>query len=182
MRQVILLFLILPNLLLAQEVYTNSFNQEYLSLGTINTENDKKSSLNLKNGEVNWINLSELQEMQQIDMLSPPIFWDKINKNSIGFYASGYEPFWNAKINKNKLQLFIEKEENLNITIDIKNSSLTNNFVAVFHSEDAVYGLIRGLPKGNICEENLAELTSIYEIFIDYKGEILEGCAYLDKF
>jgi hypothetical protein len=64
MRQVILLFLILPNLLLAQEVYTNSFNQEYLSLGTINTENDKKSFLNLKNGEVNWINLSELQEMQ----------------------------------------------------------------------------------------------------------------------
>jgi uncharacterized membrane protein len=181
MKQVILLFLMLPNLLLAQEVYTNSSNQEYLSLGNTNTENDKQSFLNLKNGEINWINPSELQQMQQIDMLSPHIFWDKINKNSIGFYASGYEPFWNAKISKNKLQFFIEKEENLNITIDIKNSSLTNNFVAIFHSKDGIYGLIRSLHKGNLCEENLDELTSIYEVFIDYKGEILEGCAYLDK-
>jgi uncharacterized membrane protein len=179
MKQLILLFLMLPKLLLAQEVYTNSSNQEYLSLGS--TENGKQKFLNLKNGMIDWINLSELQKMQQTDMLSPHIFWDKVNKNSIGFYANGYEPFWNAKISKNKLQFISLKEKSINIAINIKNSSLTRNFVVIFHSKDGVYGLIRSLPKGAFCEANLDEATSIYEIFIDYKGEIFEGCAYLDK-
>ncbi|SCC24741.1 hypothetical protein [Gilliamella intestini] len=179
MKQLILLFLLLPNLLLAQEVYTNASYQEYLSLGS--TENGKQNFLNLKNGMIDWINLSELQKMQQTDMLSPHNFWDTVNKNSIGFYANGYEPFWNAKITKNKLQFISLKEKDINIDIDIKNSSLTRNFVVIFHSKNGVYGLIRSLPKGDFCEANLDEVTSIYEIFIDYKGEIFEGCAYLDK-
>lgn len=179
MKQLIILLLIVPNLLLAQEVYTNSSNQEYLSLGS--TENGKQNFLNLKNGMIDWISQSELQQMQQTDMLSPPIFWDKLNKNSIGFYASGYEPFWNAKISKNKLRFLSLKEENINISIDIKSSSLTSNFVTIFHSDTGIYGLIRSLPKGTFCESDLDEPTSIYEIFIDYKGEIFEGCAHLDK-
>lgn len=179
MKKLILLFLLLPNLLLAQEVYTNSSYQEFLSLGSM--ENGKQNFLNLKNGTIDWINLSELQKMEQTDMLSPHTFWDKVNKNSIGFYANGYEPFWNAKISKNKLQFISLKEKNINIVIDIKNSSLTRNFLVIFHSKDGVYGLIRSLTKGTFCEANLDEITSIYEIFIDYKGEIFEGCAYLDK-
>lgn len=179
MKQLILLLLILPNLLLAQEVYKNSSNQEYLSLGS--TENGKQNFLNLKNGMIVWISQSELQQMQQTDMLSPSIFWDKVNNNSIGFYASGYEPFWKAKISKNKLRFIFHKEENINISIDIKSSSLTRNFVTIFHSNKDVYGLIRSLPKGTLCEADLDEPTSIYEIFIDYKGEIFEGCAHLDK-
>ncbi|MWP47991.1 hypothetical protein [Gilliamella sp. Pas-s27] len=179
MKQLILLFLLLPKLLLAQEVYSNSSNQEYLSLGS--TENDKQNFLNLKTGMIDWINLSDLQKMQQTDMLSPHTFWDKVNNNSIVFYANGYEPFWNAKISKNKLQFISLKEKNINITIDIKDSSLTRNFVVIFHSKDGVCGLIRSLPKGAFCEANLDEIISIYEIFIDYKGEIFEGCAYLDK-
>ncbi|QYN46949.1 hypothetical protein [Gilliamella sp. ESL0405] len=179
MKQLILLLLILPNLLFAQEIYKNSSNQQYLSLGS--TENGKQNFLNLKNGMIDWISQSELLQMQQVDILSPHVFWDKVNKNSIGFHASGYEPFWNAIISKNKLQFQFNKEENVNISMDIKSSSLTSNFVTIFHSNNGIYGLIRGLPNGTFCEANLDKPASIYEVFIDYKGEIFEGCAHLDK-
>lgn len=160
MKQLILLLLILPNLLSALEIYKDSSNQEYLSLGS--TENGKRNFLNLKN--IDWISLSELQQMQQIDILSPHIFWDKVNQNSIGFHASGYEPFWNAKLTKNKLQFVLNKEENVTISIDIKSSALTNNFVTIFHSDNGIYGLIRSLSNGTFCEANLDELTSIYRL------------------
>lgn len=179
MKQLILLLLILPNLLFAQEIYKNSSNQQYLSLGS--TENGKQNFLNLKNGMIDWISQSELLQMQQVDILSPHVFWDKVNKNSIGFHASGYEPFWNAIISKNKLQFQLNKEENVNIFMDIKSSSLTSNFVTIFYSNNGIYGLIRGLPNGTFCEANLDKPASIYEVFIDYKGEIFEGCAHLDK-
>lgn len=179
MKQLILLLLILPNLLFAQEIYKNSSNQQYLSLGS--TENGKQNFLNLKNGMIDWISQSELLQMQQVDILSPHVFWDKVNKNSIGFHASGYETFWNAIISKNKLQFQFNKEENVNISMDIKSSSLTSNFVTIFHSNNGIYGLIRGLPNGTFCEANLDKPASIYEVFIDYKGEIFEGCAHLDK-
>ena len=162
MKQLILLLLILPNLLSAQEIYKDSSNQEYLSLGS--TENGKRNFLNLKNKNIDWISLSELQQMQQIDILSPHIFWDKVNQNSIGFHASGYEPFWNATLTKNKLQFVLNKEENVTISIDIKSSALTNNFVTIFHSDNGIYGLIRSLPNGTFCEANLDELTSIYRL------------------
>ena len=42
-------------------------------------------------------------------------------------------------------------------------------------------GLIRNLDKRSKCALNIDEPDSIYEIFINYKGEIFEGCAYLDK-
>ncbi|MCX8639024.1 hypothetical protein J3U37_02825 [Gilliamella sp. B3172] len=179
MKQLILLLLILPNLLFAQEIYKTSSNQQYLSLGS--TENGKQNFLNLKNGMIDWISQSELLQMQQVDILSPHVFWDKVNKNSIGFHASGYEPFWNAIISKNKLQFQFNKEENVNISMDITSSSLTSNFVTIFHSNNGIYGLIRGLPNGTFCEANLDKPASIYEVFIDYKGEIFEGCAHLDK-
>lgn len=72
MKQIIFLLLILPNLLLAQEIYKNSSNQEFLSLES--TENSKQKFLNLKNGMIVWINQSELQQMQQIDRVEPRIF------------------------------------------------------------------------------------------------------------
>ncbi|MCX8619104.1 hypothetical protein J3U42_11965, partial [Gilliamella sp. B2923] len=87
MKQLILLLLLLPNLLFAQEIYKNSSNQQYLSLGS--TENGKQNFLNFKNGMIDWISQSELLQMQQVDILSPHVFWDKVNKNSIGFHASG---------------------------------------------------------------------------------------------
>lgn len=179
MKQIIFLLLILPNLLLAQEIYKNSSNQEFLFLES--TENSRQKFLNLKNGMIVWINQSELQQMQQIDRLEPRIFWDIVNKNSIGFYASGEEPFWNAIISNYKLQFVLNKPENILISIDIKSSALTRNFVTIFHSNKGIYGLIRSLPKGTFCEANLDEPASNYEIFIDYKGEIFEGCAHLDK-
>ena len=97
------------------------------------------------------------------------------------FYGSGYEPLWYAKITKNRLQFINLKEENMAIKIDIKKSNVTDNFVAFFHSKNGVFGLIRDLSTESNCGLNIAERDSIYEIFINYKGEIFEGCAYLDK-
>lgn len=50
-----------------------------------------------------------------------------------------------------------------------------------FYSQNGVIGLIRNLDKRSKCALNIDEPDSIYEIFINYKGEIFEGCAYLDK-
>lgn len=44
-----------------------------------------------------------------------------------------------------------------------------------------MFGLIRNLDKRSKCELDIAEPDSVYEIFINYKGEIFEGRAYLDK-
>ena len=65
-------------------------------------------------------------------MLSPTEFWNKLTNNLIGFYASDYEPFWDAKITKNRLQFIHWKKENIAIKIDIKNSNVTYDFVAFF--------------------------------------------------
>ncbi len=119
--------------------------------------------------------------MTQAGILSPSDFWNKLTQNSIGFHASGYEPSWDAKINQNQLQFISEKEGSTNIVIDLKNSSLTHNFVAFFHSHDNIYGFIRSVSTEAFCEANLDEPASIYEVYIDYQGKIFEGCAYLDK-
>lgn len=179
MKFLILLLLIFPKLILAQEVFIDSSNKEYLYLGS--TQNNKQSFMDLNIGTIDWINKAKVERMQQIGILSPAQFWNKVTNNSIGFYASGYEPFWKAKITKNRLQFFHLKEDNIAIKIDIKNSNLTYDFVAFFYSQNGVIGLIRNLDKRSKCALNIDEPDSIYEIFINYKGEIFEGCAYLDK-
>ena len=175
----VLILLIFPKLLLAQEVFIDSANKEYLSLGS--TQDNKQNFMDLKTGAIDWIDKAKAKQMQQTDMLSPTEFWNKLTNNSIVFYASGYEPLWYAKITKNRLQFINLKEENMAIKIDIKKSNVTDNFVAFFHSKNGVFGLIRDLSTESNCGLNIAERDSIYEIFINYKGEIFEGCAYLDK-
>lgn len=179
MKFLVLILLIFPKLLLGQEVFIDSSNKEYLYLGS--TQNNEQSFMDLNTGTIDWMNKAKVEQMQQIDMLSPTEFWNKVTHNSIGFYASGYEPFWNAKITKNRLQFLHLKEDKIAIKIDIKNSAITHNFVAFFHSKNGVIGLIRALNKESKCEINIDEPDSIYEIFINYKGKIFEGCAYLDK-
>lgn len=130
MKFLILLLLIFPKLILAQEVFIDSSNKKYLYLGS--TQNNEQSFMDLNTGTIDWINKAKVERMQQIGMLSPTQFWNKVTNNSIGFYASGYEPFWKAKITKNRLQFFHLKEDNIAIKIDIKNSNLTYDFVAFF--------------------------------------------------
>ena len=182
MKLIKLLWLILsffPQLIIAQEVFTDSYGKEYIYLGS--TQNQKQNFLNTGNGSIEWINISTKQNMTQAGILSPSDFWNKLTQNSIGFHASGYEPFWDAKINQNQLQFISEKEGSTNIVIDLKNSSLTHNFVAFFHSHDNIYGFIRSVSTEAFCEASLDEPASIYEVYIDYQGKIFEGCAYLDK-
>ena len=179
MKNLILILSIFPKLLLAQELFIDSTNKEYLYLG--GKQDNKQSFMDLKTGAIDWIDNAKLEQMQQIGMLSPTEFWNKLTNNSIVFYASGYEPHWFAKITKNRLQFTNSKKENIAIKIDIKNSNVTYDFVAFFHSKNRVFGLIRDLDKSSKCELEIAEPDSVYEIFINYKGKIFEGCAYLDK-
>ena len=94
MRFLFLFFLIFPKLLLAQELFIDSANKEYLYLGS--TQDNEQSFMDLKTGAIDWIDKAKVEQMQQIGMLSPTEFWNKLTNNSIGFYASGYEPFWNG--------------------------------------------------------------------------------------
>ena len=130
MKFLVLILLIFPKSLLAQEVFIDSSNKEYLYLGS--TQNNEQSFMDLNTGTIDWINKAKVERMQQIGMLSSTQFWNKVTNNSIGFYASGYEPFWKAKITKNRLQFFHLKEDNIAIKIDIKNSNLTYDFVDFF--------------------------------------------------
>ena len=184
MKLIKLLWLILsffPQLIIAQEVFIDSYGKEHIYLGT--TYNQEETFLNTGNGSTEWINISTKQKMTQVDMLSPSDFWNKLTQNSIRFYAyarKGYKRFWEAEIDQNQLQ-FSEKEGSTNIVIDLKNSSLTHNFVAFFHSHDNIYGFIRRVNKKASCKIGADQPTSIYEIYIDYQGKIFEGCAYLAK-
>ena len=49
----VLILLIFPKLLLAQEVFIDSANKEYLSLGS--TQDNKQNFMDLKTGAIDWI-------------------------------------------------------------------------------------------------------------------------------
>lgn len=55
---------------------SHSLNRAYLFLGS--TKNNKEKFVDLKNGTINWINISELQQIKQTDMLLLSDFWDKV--------------------------------------------------------------------------------------------------------
>lgn len=52
----------------------------------------------------------------------------------------------------------------------------------MFQSQDhTTYGMIRGLDINSPCEIAINDEISIFEVFINYRGEIFKGCAMLDK-
>lgn len=60
----------------------------------------------------------------------------------------------------------LPQDENVSIIVNIKNSSLIINFVAIFHSNNGIYGLMRRLHKNLSCEANNDEPNSISEILL----------------
>lgn len=165
----------------AKEIFQDQkTGQEFLFLGGLK-ENQKKW-LNLNNGKVEWIENDKLQ--QQSGQLTAEIFYDKINKKNLVFYAEGTEPFWSATISGNKLKVTMpgRGSDELAITINIDKHPLDSAFLLMFQSKDyQSYGVIRKLWWDTPCDISINDEVSTFEIFMNYKGRVNKGCARLDK-
>lgn len=176
------LLLLLPFSLFAQDIYTDKSSQnEYLFLGSMGEQS--KKLLDVNNHTIVWLNNDQLQ---QVDKLSPWQFAEKIFANNLMFYADGSLPFWQATISQDKLWFFdgsssSDKNQESAIRITINKYSIDNAFLLMFHSDDHdVYGMIRGLTGDSPCDIGISEEVSIFEVFINYQGELFKACATLD--
>ncbi|MFD1261425.1 hypothetical protein [Entomomonas asaccharolytica] len=178
---ILFLYFFTSHLLFAKEIFIDeSSGKEYLFLGSV--EENQKKWLDLKNNKIEWIENSKLQ--QQSGQLTPEEFFEKIIKSGLIFYADGAEPFWNATISENKLNISIsgEKEQELAIKMEMDKKPLDGVFLLMFQSKDhEVYGLIRKLWWDTPCDISVTDETSTFEVFINYRGKIVKGCARLDK-
>lgn len=167
----------------AQDVFIdlNSKNK-YLFLGSINGE--QKKYIDVHDNSIKWIKNSQLK---QVDRLLPQQFSKIIFHAGLTFFISGDEPFWSATINQNILSFLPPSEpsgkyKKYPIKLNTINNSVDYGFLLMFQSQDhTTYGMIRGLDINSPCEIAINDEISIFEVFINYRGEIFKGCAMLDK-
>lgn len=175
------LYFFTSHILYAKEIFIdNSVGKEYLFLGSIK-ENQKKW-LDLKNNKIEWVENHKLQ--QQSGQLTAEAFLEKIINSDLMFYADGSEPYWKASVSENKLKISIsgEKEQELDIKMDIDKKPLDGAFIFMFQSKDyQSYGVIRKLWWDTSCDVSINDEVSTFEIFINHRGKIVKGCARLDK-
>lgn len=85
-------------------------------------------------------------------------------------------------ISKKRLQINLPDgtQKELKIQINLDDNPLDRAFVFMFQSENRqTYGLIRELSIDSPCLIN-NDGTNIFEAYINYQGQVIRGCAYLD--
>jgi len=180
MKKIIILFIMFSFCCLGQDLFVGQDKNEYLFIGS--REGKDIKLLNMKDNSVIW---NDKNLLQQIDYLQPQNFLKEIFKAKLVFSASGDEPFWKATISQNEISFFASdiNSEKIAIKIDINEFSIDSIFLLMFHSKNNqnIYGLIRGLTGDSVCDLNLDDEQSIFEVFINYKGEVFKGCAILTR-
>lgn len=174
-----LLFLFSTNgCLFAQVIFTDeASDQKFLFIGGV-YKNEVKL-INLNNHSILWM---DKENLQQTDQLSPAAFLQKIFSSKLFFHATGSKPNWDALISQQVLQIDLPngKKKRLNIHIDLESNPIDNAFVPMFHSKDRLtYGLIKTLDMDSPCVID-NDGINIFEIFINYHGQIIRGCASVD--
>lgn len=179
-----LLFLMVPYLA-AKEIYVDeSTGDQYMFLGVISYEYDKnvyeRRLLNIKDKSIAWIDKSKLE---QVDELDSDVFLRKIFENNFYFNAIGSTPNWYADISDGWLKISSPSGAKQDIAIEIEIDKRPNDqvFLMMFKSKDLqTYGVIRMLSGDSTCDINNDGETS-FEVFISNKGEVMKGCARLEK-
>lgn len=74
------------------------------------------------------------------------------------------------------------KNQEPSIQIVLNKHSIDNAFLLMFNSDDHdIYGMIRGLTGDSSCDIGISEEASVFEVFINYQGEVFNGYATLDN-
>lgn len=129
--------------------------------------------------------------LTQVDLLIGNEFTDTLFKEGLCFRLDGYEPFWNASIFKNTLNLWLPEDDSskqYHINTYTSERSLSSVFFMMFISEcGTIFGTINniGLTYDNqcrICEYNIPEEgQSLYEVYLSVKGSIYKGCVTIEQ-
>lgn len=159
----------------SQIVYEDTTTRvESLFLGSSNGSTVKV----LENKKIKW---KDRADLEQTDQLSYEEFLNKIFQNDLFFETDMDLPFWRAELRKYTLQFFdpeTGKREEYPVMITVAESGIYNPSFLMFQSKDkSIYGLIRNLHKR--CALCICEEDSEFEIFINYKGRVYEGCAVI---
>lgn len=168
-----------------KEIYVDaSSNEKYLFLGitsyNYNKKVDEKKLLSLSDSQITWIDKDKLQ---QVGEMIPEDFLKEIFKNKLYFDATGSTPHWQANISDQRLEITLPsgnvRKRIIQITID--KNPLDGVFLLAFQSEDLqTFGIIRMLSGDVACTiDNDGE--TYFEVFINSQGEIVKGCARLEK-
>lgn len=178
MRKIIFLLVLFSFYSFGQDLFVGKDKNEYLFIGSKEGNNIKL--LNIKNHSVLW---RDKNLLQQIDRLQPKNFLQEISKAKMFFSANGDEPFWKATISEHEISFLGSNidSEHIAIQMDINKSSIDYMFLLMFHATNNpnIYGVIRGLSVDSMCDLNLDEEQSIFEVFINYEGDVVKGCATL---
>jgi len=163
----------------SKEIYIDEQSQkEYLFLGS--EKEDQKKWLDLKNNTVIWIDKNKLR--RQSGQLTPDEFMQKIEQGGLVFYLEGDTPNWNGVFSQNSIYLngLVGMDEELKAAINFSKNPSDGIFLLTFHSEDRqVYGVLHMRWDSEFCNFTLNDEQSIHEVYINYHGEVIKGCAFL---
>ena len=171
-----------------QEIYTDKSSQSassYLFLGAVRAS--KQKALEIKVWSNDRIEYKALNELTQSDLLTGEDFAETLFKQGLYFQLEGYEPFWKAKIEKDKLSIFSpesDQEQKHAVRFYANKHGVNHRFFAMFSTENgAVFGVINyiGVDPGQgqqACEYLIPEEDeSLYEVYISIQERIYRGCA-----
>ena len=136
--------------------------------------------------EYNNVLLKDRSNQVQSGLLSGKQFIERIFSRRLHFVFEGHEPFWQAKLTKNGL-IFIgpEKQQRYQTTIYINAQQNGGAYYFTFRShKDNVFGVVNylGLRSENqqVCEYNIGDESSLYEVYLEINGHNYRGCATIN--
>lgn len=177
MRKILVLLIFIPFFCFSQDLFVDKDNNEYLFIGSVEGENIKL--LNLAKKEIVWLDKNSLELTNTI---LPNKFLEEIFKSKLLFLANGDEPFWRATISKTEMSFSYQdiEVEKIPLVIDINQYPIGSSFLLMFHAKNDrnTFGLIRKVSEG-LCNLDINDEQSVYEVFINYQGKIVQGCALL---
>lgn len=151
---------------------------EYLYIGEVNFESQYKL-LDLVSQEIVWINKDRLK---QVSEFTPEEFFKTLKNNELIFSFDLLQSNYDILLSP-KGQLTISDYEgddkNYKAKIGITPTPIDNVFLLMFHVDNhPIYGVIRELSVP--CDITM-ELSTYFEVFINYQEDIYKGCVYLGK-
>ncbi|WP_159565232.1 hypothetical protein [Budvicia diplopodorum] len=165
----------------AQEQFVDPItNVESLFLGSVHDDQVKVL-------EYNNILLKDKSSLVQNGALSGKQFINRVFSRRLHFEMEGHEPLWQAKLTKNGL-VFIgpDKQQRYQTTIYINEKDTGGAYYFTFRShKDNVFGVVNylGLRSENqrMCEYNIGDSDSLYEVYLEINGRNYRGCATLNN-
>jgi len=141
----------------------------------------------IENGDIVF---RKADDLTQVGLLTGNEFTDELFRQNLCFESEGYEPFWNVRIFRDTLILRLpddDGEKLYKVRLYTNEGSLSSEFFAMFSTECGnIFGTINYIGvsggKQRVCEYNIADEASLYEVYINIRGKVCKGCATIRKY